>query len=338
MDPRRIATSAAKHHGVLLPDLLDREEVTARQRRLRVASGEWRRLDGGILVIAGVPETFEMLATAALARHPTAALSHQSALRIHGTETATSAVHLSVQAGGPTRAVGAVLHQTLLEERDIVVRKGFRVTTLERTLVDLGATMGQRDLQRCIEDHLVRGRTTFARLESTFLRLATRGRTGIARTRAVLAALDGEPPTESELEAMFNRLLVAQLSTADPAGHVRLDRRGVGSGRLLVSRRPGDRRARRPPVPRPSRRLRTRSPARSGRADRGDPDPPLHPPPDHRRARVGRAGPPFGSRRSIGIRAGCDVTRRIQHGCGVDQPLAVSISPWLRPRCRPRTR
>jgi hypothetical protein len=195
---------------VLLPDLLDREQVSAAQRRRRVQRGEWRRLDGGILVIAGVPETFEMLATAALARHPTAALSHQSALRIYGTETATSAIHLSVQAGGQTRAVGAVLHQTLLEERDVVVRKGFRVTTLERTLVDLGATMGQRELQRCIEDHIVRGRTTFARLESTFLRLAARGRTGIARTRSVLAALDGEPPTESELEAMFDRLLVAR--------------------------------------------------------------------------------------------------------------------------------
>jgi predicted transcriptional regulator of viral defense system len=216
---------------VLLPDLLDREQVSAAQRRRRVQRGEWRRLDGGILVIAGVPETFEMLATAALARHPTAALSHQSALRIYGTETATSAIHLSVQAGGQTRAVGAVLHQTLLEERDVVVRKGFRVTTLERTLVDLGATMGQRELQRCIEDHIVRGRTTFARLESTFLRLAARGRTGIARTRAVLAALDGEPPTESELEAMFNRLLVAR-NLPLPTRQVTFDWTDEESGRV----------------------------------------------------------------------------------------------------------
>lgn len=231
MNSGRLTAAASRQHGVLLPDLLDREQVSAAQRRRRVQRGEWRRLDGGILVIAGVPETFEMLATAALARHPTAALSHQSALRIHGTETATSAVHLSVQTGGPTRAVGAVLHQTLLEERDIVVRKGFRVTTLERTLVDLGATMGQRDLQRCIEDHLVRGRTTFARLESTFLRLATRGRTGIARTRAVLAALDGEPPTESELEAMFNRLLVAR-NLPLPTRQVTFDWTDEESGRV----------------------------------------------------------------------------------------------------------
>lgn len=210
MDPRRIATSAAKHHGVLLPDLLDREEVTARQRRLRVASGEWRRLDCGILVVSAAPETFEMLATAALAAVPTGALSHQSSVRIQTGEVFDRLVHLAVIDGIRTRLPGVVLHRTDLPTSDVVVRKGFRVTTLERTLVDLGATMGQQELQRCIEDHIVRGRTTFARLESTFLRLAARGRTGIARTRSVLAALDGEPPTESELEAMFDRLLVAR--------------------------------------------------------------------------------------------------------------------------------
>ena len=164
MDPRRIATSAAKHHGVLLPDLLDREEVTARQRRLRVASGEWRRLDCGILVVSAVRETFEMLATAALAAVPTGALGHQSSMRIHTGEVFDGLVHLTVPEGARTRCPGVVLHRTDLPTNDVVVRKGFRVTTLERTLVDLGATMGRRELQRCIEDHIVQGRTTFAHL------------------------------------------------------------------------------------------------------------------------------------------------------------------------------
>lgn len=210
MDPRRIAAAAARSHGVLSPDLLDREQVSASQRRRRVANGEWRRLPSGVLVVAGAPETFEMRATAALVALPGGALSHQSAIRVYGTDIRCADLHLAVQAGGPTRAAGAILHQTTLESCDVVVRHGFRVTTLERTLVDLGATMGKRELQRCIEDHIVQRRTTFARLERTFVRLASPGRTGIARTRAVLVALDGEPPTESELEAMFQRLLVAR--------------------------------------------------------------------------------------------------------------------------------
>ena len=110
MDPRRIAASAAKHHGVLLPDLLDREEVTARQRRLRVASGEWRRLDCGILVVSAATETFEMLATAALAAVPTGALSHQSSVRIHTGEVFDRLVHLAVIDGTRSRLPGVVLH------------------------------------------------------------------------------------------------------------------------------------------------------------------------------------------------------------------------------------
>jgi very-short-patch-repair endonuclease len=210
MDRHKLAASAVGHHGVLLPDLLDAEGVTARQRRLRVASGEWRRLDNGILVIAAAPETFEMRATAALAAIPQGALSHQSSIRMHGAENHERNVHVAVPDGVRTRCPGVRLHRCELDPRDVTVRRGFRVTTLERTLVDLGATMGRTDLQRCIEDLLVQRRTTFERLERTFARLAKPGRTGIARTRAVLVALDGTPPTESELEAMFERLLVAQ--------------------------------------------------------------------------------------------------------------------------------
>ncbi|MFN8052032.1 MAG: DUF559 domain-containing protein [Acidimicrobiales bacterium] len=208
MDERSVAASAAQHHGVLTPDSLDRHGVTARQRRLRVASGEWRRLDNGILVVAAAPETFAMRAIAALLALPTAALSHQTALRVNGTRTADTRLHLAIAAGGTSRAPGAVLHRTVLEERDVVVRHGLRVTTIERTLIDLGATMSAGRLQRCVEDELVRGATTFSRIEATFTRLSRPGRTGIARTRSVLAAVDGQPPSESELEAMFQRLLV----------------------------------------------------------------------------------------------------------------------------------
>lgn len=160
-------------------------------------------------MVAAAPETFEMRATAALAAVPDAALSHQSSARVHSGDAFDAQIHVAVVDGTRSRCAGVVLHRTTLDPGDVVVRNGFRVTTLERTLVDLGATMGRHELQRYIEDHLVRRTTTFARIEAMFMRRARTGRTGIARTRAVLAALDGEPPTESELEAMFQRLLAA---------------------------------------------------------------------------------------------------------------------------------
>lgn len=74
------------------------------------------------------------------------------------------------------------------------------MTTLERTLIDLAVTMSQRDLVRAVEGCLVARATTFDRLTSAFARIG-------ARARKVLAALDGQPPSESELEARFVELL-----------------------------------------------------------------------------------------------------------------------------------
>jgi len=176
MDPRRMAASAARHHGVLLPVLLDEQGVTARQRQYRVATGEWRRLPNGIHVVAAVPETFEMLATAALAALPGAALSHDAAGRLHDLDLVDPAVHLTVVPGGTNRIRGAVVHQARLDPCDLTRRKGCPVTTLDRTLVDLGATLGRNALQRCVEDQLVGRSTTFPRLEQTFVRLARPGR------------------------------------------------------------------------------------------------------------------------------------------------------------------
>lgn len=207
MDRGLIATHAARHHGVLSPAMLDKHGVSARQRRLRVANGEWRRLPNGILVIPGAPETFEMWATAALLAVPGSVLSHQSAGQIAGMGISDQRLHLSIERGGTTKSAGSVVHRSILEPCDVTRRGGFRVTTVERTLVDLGASLGLTELQRIIEEQLVAQTTTFDRLERTFTRLVRPGRTGIARTRSVLATLDGNPPNESELEARFVRLL-----------------------------------------------------------------------------------------------------------------------------------
>lgn len=82
-----------------------------------------------------------------------------------------------------------------------------RVTTIERTLVDLGAMLSPAALRSLIESQLVRRSTTFSRVEATHLRLAGKGRHGVAVVRRVLAEIDGMPPTESVLEAAFVRLL-----------------------------------------------------------------------------------------------------------------------------------
>lgn len=86
MDYALIAREATRHHGVLLPELLAAAGVSARQRHLRVQRGEWRRLANGVMVLAAVPTTVEMLATAAIAQLPHGVLSHDTAGWAHGVE------------------------------------------------------------------------------------------------------------------------------------------------------------------------------------------------------------------------------------------------------------
>ena len=202
MDHERLTRSVVRNHGILLPALLDDLGVTPRQRQRRVATGEWRRLPGGVLTVAAVPITFDMQVHAALVAIPAAVLSHQTSARVLEMGVSDHRIHLSVERGGRTRLPGVVIHQVDLPRCDVTVRRGLRVTTRERTLVDLAAVIGVDELQRCVDDQLVAGRTTLPRLHATFGRLGGQGRPGTARMRAVLEQLDREPPTESELEAM----------------------------------------------------------------------------------------------------------------------------------------
>lgn len=207
MDLQRLHRHSARHHGVLLPDALDAAGVTAKQRRTRVRRGEWRTLPCGITVVAGVPETFEMLATAALAAVRGGVLGHQSAGIVHGLDLVSDAIHVCVPPGSTSRCRGIVVHRSSLDARDVTRRSGFPITTIERTFVDLSASMSPRRLRRLVETSLVERTTTFSRVEEVFFRVCRRGRPGTVRMRDALIALDGRPPSESELEATFLDLL-----------------------------------------------------------------------------------------------------------------------------------
>ena len=231
MDQLRLMRCATRDHGVLLPDVLDREGVSAKQRRHRVQTGEWRRLPCGMLVIAGVPETFEMLATAALAAVSGSVLGHHSAGRVHGVEVDDRVVHVCVPPGSTGRCRGVAVHRSALDAIDVTRRRGFPVTTLERTLVDLGATLPPRQLSSVVESALRDRLTTFDRVERVFARVSRQGRPGTKRMRDVLVRLDGTPPTESELEAMFLDLIVGA-GLAIPQSQVTFDWAPGEAGRV----------------------------------------------------------------------------------------------------------
>lgn len=231
MDTELIARHARNHRGVFTQRFLDTLGIDSSRANREVTAGRWRRLHEGVFAAAGTPDTMELLAEAALAALPIAALGLRATAWAHDFDVDDTTLELAVQHGNGHRVDGVRVHQTVLPESHVVVRRGFRVTTIERTLVDLGKVLPTNVLQRCISDQVIGRRTTMARVESMFDELATRGRPGIARTRRVLGGLDPEPPTESELEDMFIRLLERHRLPM-PERQVAFDWLGNGKGRV----------------------------------------------------------------------------------------------------------
>lgn len=231
MDTARIANHARSHRGVFTQTFLETTGVDSSAAAREVRAGRWRRLHEGVFAAASTPDSPELLAEAALAALPTGALGLRAAAWVHDFGLSDTTLEMAVPHFGRHRLTGVRIHQTQLPDAHVVRRRGWRVTSLERTLVDLGKVISADALQRCIEDQVAVRRTTLARVEALFGEVATRGRPGIARTRLVLARLDPTPPTESELEAMFWRLLVRR-GLPLPERQVSFDWLGSGRGRV----------------------------------------------------------------------------------------------------------
>jgi hypothetical protein len=85
---------------------------------------------------------------------------------------------------------------------------GIRVTTVPRTLLDLGAVCSEAVLEMAVDRALRRELTTLDALQEVVTALAKRGRRGAGVLRRIVAARDPrQAPTESEMETMLRRVL-----------------------------------------------------------------------------------------------------------------------------------
>ncbi len=149
MDRKAIAKYAVEHHGVFAQEYLSRVGVTPNTAARLVRSGEWQRLHEGVFIGATTPLSPEVRVTAALAAVPSAAIGLRTAAWVHGLSDGFSVLDLVVSVGGRTRLRGATIHQSALPDDDVVCRRGWRTTSLERTLIDLGKSFGWCVRQAC---------------------------------------------------------------------------------------------------------------------------------------------------------------------------------------------
>jgi len=151
---QRIAALAKAQYGIVGLGDLRELGLSSRAVRHRVASGRLHRVHAGVYAVGHPRITRDGRDLAAvLACGPGAGLSHRSAGARRGLRPSSRAVVdvITSRQGGRRRAgIDAHVSATLLP-RDFSDVDGIRCTSVARTLLDLGAILPQREIERAFD-------------------------------------------------------------------------------------------------------------------------------------------------------------------------------------------
>jgi len=189
---------AVRQHGVVAVWQLAELGFTRDMVRRRVDGGRlYRQLRGVCSLTPKIAPIGRMMA-AVLACGPSAVLSHRAAAAVWNLGgRPTGLVDVTVPRGGKPQP-RIRLHRARVER---VVKDGFPVTTVSRTLVDLAAVLPLGRLRDAFE------RAERLRLlDMNSMSEEMPGRRGARKIRAILAAYTEPEPTRGELEREFQQL------------------------------------------------------------------------------------------------------------------------------------
>lgn len=205
-----VVNLAAGQHGVFSVEQAVARGMSVDQVKRRVRAGRWRRLFPGVCVIAGSPETWrQRLKASALWFGSRCVFSHRTAAALWelspfsdetGPIVIASTRHVSAPSGVRVFRMNALL------PRELATVGGLRVTSIERTLLDLAAEEREADVSTALDEALRRKLTTPERLTAFIDRAGgTPGIRVLRRLTERRAGLGGVP--ESELESRVLELL-----------------------------------------------------------------------------------------------------------------------------------
>jgi hypothetical protein len=180
-----------RQHGAFTRAIADQVGFTRRQRQRRLEQGRWEEPFEGVYRVAGTPRTWRSdLYCAVLAGNQVTAGSHRSATTIYELPGADRRLReIICPRWRRARSPLLVVHESLaLSPEDIRVVDSIPVTTVERTLLDLGAVRSFETVERAVEEALRRELTTLDDLDAILRRLARKGRRGAGVLRRILDA------------------------------------------------------------------------------------------------------------------------------------------------------
>jgi predicted transcriptional regulator of viral defense system len=211
--PRDLARLAAGQQGVVSRGQLLDARMTERMIETRLATGQLVRLHRGVYAVGHAhlrPNGYRLAGV--LAVGPGAVLSHRDAAALHGLRDG-GGVRIDVSTPAERRSTRRIrVHgRRRLDAADVTSVEGIPVTTVSRTLVDLGEVLAHQQLTKVCSEAERRRVLDLKGIEEALGRLRGRRGQSAARLRAALSELErhGATLTRSPLEDRLIPLLDA---------------------------------------------------------------------------------------------------------------------------------
>ena len=212
-----IAALAERQHGVVAIWQLLELGIGADAIQYRVSIGRLHRVHRGVYAVGHRKLTREGHRMAAvLAYGPHAVLSHWSAAAHWGIGAARVKYDVTTPHSKRSRKTIRA-HAARLHPEDRTVHDGIPITSVERTILDLAATLTKDQITYLIEEADRKQRLDINALDRVIAR--RRRAAGVARLNAVLATYRGTADTRSKLERQFRRL-IAKAGLPEPQFNV----------------------------------------------------------------------------------------------------------------------
>ena len=185
---------------------LDHLRVTRSTREHRVKAGAWLSVYDGVYRLAGVPPSWKGDVLAACwAGGTDAVASHRTAAALWDLPgRRRRPVEIACHRWRRSQTSGLLVHETTaLDPRDADSVDGIPVSSVARTLLDLGAVCGPLTVEMAIDNALRRELIMLADLREVLRRLGRSGRNGAGVLRAILDERGDRTPTDSEMETLL---------------------------------------------------------------------------------------------------------------------------------------
>lgn len=210
-EDHELAELSEAHHGVFTAGDAAEVGFDPDERAYRIRTSRWLTIHSGVYRFPGAPLPHRgSLLAACRAGGAEARVSHRSAAWLWDLPGARDdLIEITTPRWRRAQHPGLVVHETKpLRSDDHTTLDGIPVTTVARTLLDLGAVCPPPVVEMALERALRRELVTLTELNDVVEALGRRGRNGVGVLRDLVAVRDPRSaPTESEMETLLRRVL-----------------------------------------------------------------------------------------------------------------------------------